>query len=64
MSLCYRTELGGGRLVAVLPRFEDDAFVEFGERKFDPDLGEGEEGVGDQDFVRPCPRRSGRRRSR
>ncbi len=41
-------------LIGVLIGFEDNAFVEFGEGKFDPDLGEGENGVGDQDFV--CPR--------
>ena len=52
-SLCYRTEVGGGRLVAVLLRFEDDALVELGERQRDSDLRQGENGVGDQDFVRP-----------
>ena len=43
-----------GGPVGVLLRLKDNAFVEFGEGKFDPDLGEGKNGVGDQDFV--CPR--------
>ena len=46
--------LAVGGPVEILLRLKDNAFVEFGEGKFDPDLGEGENGVGDQDFV--CPR--------
>src|SRR5271166_1120893 len=45
--------LGSGRLVAVLLSFEDDALVELGERQRHSDLRQGENGVGDQDFVRP-----------
>ena len=48
-------------LIGVLLGFEDNAFVEFGEGKFDPDLGEGENGVGDQGFRVSTSRRSGRR---
>ena len=51
-SLCDG-QLGGGRLVAVLLRSEDDALVELGERQRHSDLRKGENGVGDQDFVRP-----------
>ncbi len=41
-------------LIGVLIGFEENALVELGEWQFDADLRQGENGVGDQDFV--CPR--------
>jgi hypothetical protein len=58
---CYNAtkKSGSGGLpvggpVGVLLRLKHNAVVELGERQFDADLREGENGVGDQDFV--CPR--------
>ena len=56
---CLSSGLAFRCLIGVLLGFEDNAFVEFGEGKFDPDLGEGENGVCDQDFVRPRLARAG-----
>ena len=46
--------LAFGGLIGVLLRLEDDPLVEFGKGELDVDLRQGENGVGDQDFVRPC----------
>ena len=55
-SLAARSRLCGlgfGRLVGLVLRLEDDPLAKFGEGKFDADLWKGENGLGDQDFVRP-----------
>ena len=41
------------RLTGLNVRVEVDALVEFGQRELDADLGQGEKGAGDQDFVGP-----------
>jgi hypothetical protein len=46
--------LGCGRLIRLVLRLEDDPFVEFRKGELDLDLRQGENRVGDQDFV--CPR--------
>ena len=46
--------LGFGRLIGLVLRLEDDAFVEFRKGELDLDLRQGENQVGDHDFVRPC----------
>ena len=56
--------LGFGRLIGLVLRLEDDPFVDFRKGDLNLDLGQGENGVGDQDFARPCIARAGRRRER
>ena len=53
--------LGFGRLIRLVLRLEDDPFVEFRKGELNLDLRQGENGVGDQDFVRPCIARARRR---
>ena len=45
--------LFGRRLVLIQTVLEDDPFVELGKRDFDADLRKGQNGVRDQDFMRP-----------
>jgi hypothetical protein len=45
---------GPWRLIRLVLLRVGDPFVELGERELDPDLRQGENGAGDQDFVRPC----------
>ena len=48
-----------GRLIGLVLRLEDDPFVEFCKGELNLDFRQGENGVGDQDFVRPCIARAG-----